>query len=663
MILVWGTGADTNDYNKVFSLIDASDYSAQCLTEGNCTISKYYALNLITGVEATDSAPQYIFPGSFINPISDNFNIIYEKAELTVNKQELTGETSSLTLPYGDDLSTVIATEFDFAYDDTTETVFPDGIPYYFENIDASDTKEYMLGDKMNVGTYTINIRDIADNYTLDHGTSQITITKATLTVDVTEAENIKYGEVPSISAEFSGFAYSDDADTSNDEDASTLFPEDEGGIPYFFMKQGETPDNCVDCTKYTIGGTAKMNVGVYDIFISDEVLVNYKLEFAAERGTLTVEPALLTFDPSALIVAYGETPEIEPNFGDFAYGEGVSNLNNATYYFKKDGDPTEYTIGGPDIMNVGVYEIFINDDVTDNYSILRVGSGILTIEKATLSVEISPNELIVNQGDMPVLYTRFVSGSVYGEELGDVFGSVVPYKFEDEYGDTFYDTSVPGVFKVRISDPANYVIAYVHEATLLVNPDNDSMKKIRVYADCVKYNNESDDYTVTYRYENDNDDIVFVAAGPDNKLKGNVLAGELPTSFIPGSGTFEIRFDGKRLTWSLTTYGSTNKSSVSSLNQSGTGECDAKNDGTYTLFPNPVTAGNNLTITQNFTEVSTVYILDLYGRILYTDDGFDGNNDTVLIDMSDAYAYPSGMYIIRIISAAQVRTYNIIKE
>ena len=164
------------------------------------------------------------------------------------------------------------------------------------------------------------------------------------------------------------------------------------------------------------------------------------------------------------------------------------------------------------------------------------------------------------------------------------------------------------------------------------------------------------------YRYENDNDEIVFVPVGPDNKLKGNVLEGELPTSFIPGSGTFEIRFDGRRVTWNLTTYGSTNKSSVSSLNQSGTGECDAKIDADYTLYPNPVT-GDELTITQNVAEVSTVYILDMYARILYIDDGFNGTNDEVLINMSDTDLYPSGMYIVKIVSQDQVKTYSIIKE
>ena len=69
--------------------------------------------------------------------------------------------------------------------------------------------------------------------------------------------------------------------------------------------------------------------------------------------------------------------------------------------------------------------------------------------------------------------------------------------------------------------------------------------------------------------------------------------------------------------------------------------------------------------IEQNVPEVSTVYILDMYGRVLYADDdGFDGTNNKVDIDMSDGSDYPSGMmFIVRIVSLDQVRTYNIIKQ
>ncbi len=45
------------------------------------------------------------------------------------------------------------------------------------------------------------------------------------------------------------------------------------------------------------------MDVGVYDIFITDEARDNYKIEYAADRGSLTVEPATLTVTTATLIL------------------------------------------------------------------------------------------------------------------------------------------------------------------------------------------------------------------------------------------------------------------------------------------------------------------------------------------------------------------------
>ncbi|MCA0932617.1 S8 family peptidase [Lutimonas saemankumensis] len=667
-----GTGNDTNDYNKVFSVIDATDFNAECLIEGNCSIAKYHALNLITGTVVTSINPHYIFPGSFINPMSDNFNINYEKSELTISKKDLVVNTTNFSIPYGGDIHAEITTAFDFAYNDNPETVFPDGIPYYFVSTDQSDTKEYIMGDKMNVGTYEVRIRDVADNYSIVYGDNhgQLTITGATLTVTATQTENISYGGTPSITTVIEGFAFNDDDDGSNDESISTLFPENEGGIPFYFMKIGETPD-CETCVKYYLpyeSGNDKMDVGEYDIFISDNSIVNYTIEYASDRGSLTIEPASLTISTTPLTLAYGTS--VSDNIQTIVTGVAYEDENSTTVYPDGSGGTlipyvfidetgTEF---GTEVKSLGIYTIEVLAPVSGNYVVeYGPGHGDLTIGKATLEVLILPDELIVNQGEDPVFQAN-ISGYVKGENETEVFPLGINYYFVDEYGFSTELTDKPGLYTVQIADPLNYVIDYVNEAKLMVNPFTDDVRKIRVYADCVRYN-ELNDYTVIYRYENDNDEIVYVPVGNENELIGNVLEGELPTFFMPGSATFEIRFDGNQLTWRLTTYGSTNKSSVSSLNQSGTGECGAKISGaSYVLYPNPVTEGI-LNIDQSEPEVSTVYILDIYGRILHTDNRFNGIIDSISINMSDSNLYPGGMYIVKIVSFDEVKTYNIINE
>ena len=614
----------------------------------------------------------------------DNYTIGYAEGDygtLTIAPATLTFTPVSETINYGE--TPVIDPKFegfaDFNDEDTTNdetegVLKVDGkMPYYFMNEgetrdNCTDCTEYTIGGpiKMDVGLYDIFITDDSnDDYAFsdtkvvsDTNLGTLTIAPATLTFPPV-SETIDYGKIPVIDPKFDGFAYNDDVDPENDENADVLKVNSQ--IPYYFIKDGAT---------YTLAQLADMNVGVYEIFITDDPNDNYvfsdtKVVSDTKLGTLTIAPAILTFTAVSETIIYGNTPNIQPEFGGFGHGELKDVLivnSQIPYYFMKDG--ATFTLAQLADMNVGVYEIFITDDPNDNYVFSDTKIGALTINKATLTVTITPEELIINQGDIPDITASFGLFAYPEQDKSNVFLGGVPYEFEDENGVRFDDTSEPGVFTVRITDPTNYVIAYNNEATLFVN-SNDNIRKVRTYADCVKYNESTEDYTVIFRYENDNDEVVFVAVGPDNELAGGDFEGEPPTFFMPGSGSFEIRFDGSQLTWSLTTYGSTNKSSISSLNQSGTGECDAKTD--YLVYPNPVTGstGYFMYIEQNVPEVSTVYILDMYGRVLYADDdGFDGTNNKVDIDMSDGSDYPSGMmFIVRIVSLDQVRTYNIIKQ
>ena len=66
-----------------------------------------------------------------------------------------------------------------------------------------------------------------------------------------------------------------------------------------------------------------------------------------------------------------------------------------------------------------------------------------------------------------------------------------------------------------------------------------------------------------------------------------------MPFTFLSGEGTFKIRFDGNKLIWTLVTFDSANKSSVSSEATADSGKCDAKTDAGdtyYSIYPNPST-------------------------------------------------------------------------
>ena len=87
------------------------------------------------------------------------------------------------------------------------------------------------------------------------------------------------------------------------------------------------------------------------------------------------------------------------------------------------------------------------------------------------------------------------------------------------------------------------------------------------------------------------------------------------------------------------------------------------KLDGAYSIGPNPVTSNVNyvLSITNNTIEVSDVFVYNMYGSLVITGPSFNGTiGETQQVYMN---GQPNGLYIVRIISASKVRTYNIIKQ
>lgn len=148
---------DTNDYSSVFAIIDAEDATNP--------IPEFYSLGLVTGLDVTISPDEhYMYPGAFIAPVSYNFNVTYGFGRLTILPETLHVESQDLVIYQGEtpqiDPSSFSITGF--VYDDTVETVFPDGIPYYFVD---NEGNEYVEGD---TGVFFIRIRE-PENYVLEY--------------------------------------------------------------------------------------------------------------------------------------------------------------------------------------------------------------------------------------------------------------------------------------------------------------------------------------------------------------------------------------------------------------------------------------------------------------------------------------------------------------
>ena len=168
-----GGDDDLNEYSSVFAIIDLED--APTDDEPDRSISKLYSLNLITGLDVTtNSESHYIFPGGFLNSIAANFNNFYDAGRISINPATLRASISDISIDKGEpvDLSNIIVDITGFVFDETVETVFPDGIPYKF--IDANG-HEYEIGD---VGVFYISITDPL-NYLIEYDLdAKLTVTK-----------------------------------------------------------------------------------------------------------------------------------------------------------------------------------------------------------------------------------------------------------------------------------------------------------------------------------------------------------------------------------------------------------------------------------------------------------------------------------------------------
>ena len=298
-----------------------------------------------------------------------------------------------------------------------------------------------------------------------------------------------------------------------------------------------------------------------------------------------------------------------------------------------------------------------------------------LTILKKEL--EYTTNDIIVFQDEYPDINNIIptFNGFAYDEDIETVLPDGIPYYFENENGDEF-KVGDTGVFYIKIREPqienrvplSNYSLINNESGRLFVNPYGNHLRKIRTYLDCVEENPNATsglNFIAHFRYENPNGETIYVLHGTENHISGTAPFTDtnLPYVFLPGQGTFEITFDasnGNKITWNLTTFDSTHKTSVSSDATAESGKCDAKqtDNTSYSVFPNPVT--NTLTIQQNVSESSTVDIYDMYGVSHFHNNFYNNGSNIIEVDVS---SFSIGIYYVRITSNKDVSVFNIMKE
>ncbi|MEQ8580852.1 MAG: MBG domain-containing protein [Marinoscillum sp.] len=189
----------------------------------------------------------------------DNYDLVYEDGQLTVEKAQLTATADAKTRVYG-----VENPQFTISYsgflneDDPADIVEPTAV--------TSAT------ELSGVGTYDITLTDgSADNYVLTLEDGLLTVTQKGLTVTADDQSKTYGEENPELTVTYSGFENGDDV-----EDLESL-------------------------PSISTTATVESDAGTYPIELSNGSAINY---------TLTLVDGLLTVDPASQEISIEEVPE-----------------------------------------------------------------------------------------------------------------------------------------------------------------------------------------------------------------------------------------------------------------------------------------------------------------------------------------------------------------
>lgn len=225
--------------------------------------------------------------------------------------------------------------------------------------------------EKSSVGTYPITISGgAAKNYTFEYEQGELTINKASLAIQVMDANKVYGSNNPSFSLSYTG------------------------------LKNSETIPTWISSPQYTTAATKKSGVGTYDITVVCEPK-NYEIT-SNTPGKLTIQKASLTVKANNATMDYcGTIPTYSFTYSGFVNNDTEDALST------KPSIATEATA----TSNAGTYTITPERAQANNYD-FSYTAGTLTVKKRPLTVKAnSVNRLYgENNPDFTVEYEGFVN-------------------------------------------------------------------------------------------------------------------------------------------------------------------------------------------------------------------------------------------------------------
>ena len=327
-------------------------------------------------------------------------------------------------------------------------------------------------------------------------------------------------------------------------------------------------------------------------------------------------------------------------------------------------GLPLEKTFNGNSSapVNAGSYAVVAT--VADpNY--LGSVSGTFTISQAGATV--SAQDKITRQGYPAPPFTSSFAGFVNGENQSVVTSLL--YTVSPVY------SGAPGIYQiVPAATAANYLFTPVN-GNLYVNPFGQGAKNVKVSLTCVEHTTPDPNgfaYIARFKYINANTTPVYVPAGIENRLTGpgHFSSSGQPQLFNPGEGTWEVRFNGGSITWTVKSYNNWTKTTSAASATSSSLQCSKnmlagdiqdnqgeKNDN-LKVYPNPSDGKVFIELNGLMLSPEDISLYDMQGNLCRAT--LSGMSD-FLVEL-DLAGFKPGMYMLRIRTGEGFRVFRIVR-
>lgn len=290
---------------------------------------------------------------------ANNYNISYNSGTLTITPRQLLAKAKDASRSYGE-----ANPEFSITY-----TGFVNGESE--EDLSAIPSVSTTATKTSDVGTYPIVVSGgSAKNYTFEYEQGELTVNKASLSIQVIDASKVYGAENPEFTLGYSG------------------------------LKNNETVPSWITSPQFITDATKGSDVGTYAVSVECEPK-NYSIT-ANNAGTLTISQAPLTIKANNATMQYcGGMP-------DYTYGySGFVNGDDATVLTNKPTIATEATA----TSNAGTYDIIPTGATAKNYEI-GYESGFLEITKRDLTVTVNAATKVYGESnpEFTLSYSGFVN-------------------------------------------------------------------------------------------------------------------------------------------------------------------------------------------------------------------------------------------------------------